>query len=54
MNADRQPYKCHICGEAKWYLSGDWNRHMKDKHNVEATIELSSDDDNDDSDSNSN
>ena len=46
-NDDRAPYKCQICGEAKWYIPGDWNRHMKEKHNVEATLQLSDDDDSD-------
>ena len=49
-NANRKPYKCHICGEAKLYLPGDWNRHMKEKHNVEAPMELSDDSDSDNSD----
>ena len=46
-NDDRTPYKCQICGEAKWYIPGDWNRHMKEKHNFEATLQLSDDDNSD-------
>ena len=32
-----------LMGKQKMYLPGEWNRHMKEKHNVEAPMDLSDD-----------